>query len=319
MLRIFEERPATPGEAGVLLQDLHTFKGNCGFFGFTVTMEVAHDFEYAISDAQALGQPLEYNDLSLDLKRAYYQELNVIIESLGRGWLDEAGGIVVPRPVYDKVAKYIAKRYPAEIRMNDVLEHYRKMPLRDLFSRFPFVAQATAQKLGKRLTEMEIVGGELRVVPDRLEALVDACVHVVNNMVDHGIELPYVREAQGKPPEGRLSINIVWEASSVVLQFIDDGQGISLPEVEARAKKLGLLEPTAKPSPREALALLFAPGFSTRAEATEVSGRGIGLAAVRQEAERLGGRVEVQTKLNAGTTFEIILPLDVFANRRRMT
>jgi two-component system chemotaxis sensor kinase CheA len=317
VLRIYEERPATPGEIGVLLQDIHTFKGNCGFFGFTLTMEVAHDFEYAISDSQVLGEALDYKDLSLDLKRAYYQELNVIAETMGREWLEEAGGIVVPRLVYDKVARYISKRYPAEIRMIDVLEHYRKMPIRDLFSRFPFVAQATAEKLGKRITTMEITGGDLRVVPDRLEGLVDSCVHIVNNMVDHGIELPYVREAQGKPPEGKLSVNIVWESNSVIVQFIDDGQGISLPEVEARAKKLGLIAANAQPTSREVLAVLFAPGFSTRAEASTVSGRGIGLAAVRQEAEALGGRVEVQTKVNAGTTFEIILPLDVFANRRR--
>jgi len=319
VLRIYEERPATEAEAGVLLQEVHTFKGNCGFFGFTVTMEVAHDFEYAIADAQTLGEELDFHDISLDLKRAYYQELNIIIEALGRGWLQEAGGIVVPRMVYDKVARYIAKRYPNEIRMVDVLEHYRKMPIRDLFSRFPFVAQATAEKLGKKIGTMEVVGGELRVVPDRIASLVDSCVHIVNNMVDHGIELPYVREASGKPPEGQLTLNIAWEASGVIVQFIDDGQGISLPEVETRAKTLGLLAADAKPTQRETLALLFAPGFSTRSEASEVSGRGIGLAAVRQEAELLGGRIEVQTKLNAGTTFEIIIPLDVFANRRRKT
>lgn len=316
VLRVYEDRPATPEESQALLASLHTFKGNCGFFGFTLTQEVAHDFEYAVNDALILGDELDYSDLSLDLKRSYYQELNIIIDALGRGWLEEAGGIVIPRDIFDKLAKYIGKKYADETHLVDVLEHYRKMPLKDLFSRFPFVAQATSEKLGKRIATMEIVGGDIRIVPDRLDGLVSACVHIINNMVDHGIELPYVREAQGKSPEGHLKLNIVREAHSVLLEFSDDGQGISVPEVEARAKEKGLLAPDAQPSPREVLQLLFAPGFSTRTEATDVSGRGIGLAAVRQEAERLGGRIEVQSKVNAGTTFEIILPLGVFANRR---
>jgi len=316
VLRIYEERPATREETQALLASIHTFKGNCGFFGFTLAQEVAHDFEYAINDSLVLGDELDYHDLSLDLKRSYYQELNVIIDALGRGWLEEAGGIVIPREVFDKVAKYIGRKFSDETHLVDVLEHFRKMPLKDQFSRFPFIAQATAEKLGKRIEAMEITGGEIRVVPDRLDGLVSVCVHIVNNMVDHGIELPYIREAQGKTPEGHLKLNIVRESNSVILEFSDDGQGISLPEVESRAKEKGLLTPDAQPSPREVYQLLFAPGFSTRDEATEVSGRGIGLAAVRQEAERLGGRIEVQSKLNSGTTFEIILPIGVFANRR---
>jgi two-component system chemotaxis sensor kinase CheA len=316
VLRIYEERPATPDETRRLLEMLHTFKGNCGFFGFTATQEVAHDFEYAVNDAMVLGEELDYHDVSLDLKKSYYQELNTIIEALGKGWLEEAGGIVIPRDVFDKLARYIGRKYPGEAKLVDVMEHYRKMPLKDLFSRFPFVAQSTAEKLGKRIRAMEITGGEIRIVPDRLDRLVSACVHIVNNMVDHGIELPYVRENQGKPSEGTLRLNIVRGDASVVLEFIDDGQGISVPEVEARAVEKGLLAQGTSLPPREVLQFLFAPGFSTRTEVTEVSGRGIGLSAVREETERLGGQIEVQSKLNSGTTFEIILPLAVFANRR---
>jgi len=316
-LAVFEERQSTPEEAQALLSTIHTFKGNCGFFGFAVTQEVAHDFEYAISDAQVLGAEIDYQDLSLDLKKAYYRELNVIIDSLGRNWLQEAGGIVIPRSVYDKVAKYIARKFSNETTVVDVLEHYRKMPLKDLFSRFPFVAAATAERLGKKIAPMTVTGGELRVVPDRIDGLVSACIHVVNNMVDHGIEMPYIRESLGKAMEGRLTLNIKHEADSVVFHFRDDGQGVSLPDVEARARALGLLAPDAAPTPRALLQLLFQSGFSTRDEATEVSGRGIGLSAVRVEAERLGGTVEVQTKQNVGTVFEITLPISVFANRRR--
>ena len=236
---------------------------------------------------------------------------------LGRGWLEEAGGIVIPRKVYDKVAKYVSFKYAGETMLVDVLEHFRKMPLKDLFSRFPFVAQATAEKLGKKILPMSVSGGDLRVVPDRIDGLVSSCVHIVNNMVDHGIELPYIRESKGKPAEGRLILNITREANSVVFQFRDDGQGISFPDVETRAKAMGLIAEGETPTPRELLHMLFKPGFSTREEATEVSGRGIGLSAVRVEAERLGGTVEVQTKRDTGTIFEVTLPISVFANRRR--
>jgi len=315
-LRIYEDRPANELESRSLLARIHTFKGNCGFFGFSLTQEAAHDFEFAIQDSAALEEPLDYRDLSLDLKRNYYQELNIVVEALGRGWLDEAGGILIPRDIYDKVAKYVSQKFQTETHLIDVLEHFRKMTLRDLFSRFPYVAEATAQNLGKRIAPMEIEGGDLRIVPERLEGLVNVCVHLVNNMVDHGIEMAHVREAQGKPPEGKLKITLQRELSSVVLSFSDDGKGISIPEVIARAKEKGFLAPDAQPEPREALQLLFKPGFSTKNEATEVSGRGIGLDAVRAEAEKLGGRIEIHSKLNAGTTFEIILPLGVFANRR---
>jgi len=316
VLRVYEERQATPEEQQRLLEMLHTFKGNCGFFGFSATQEVAHDFEYAVNDSMVLGEELDYRDVSLDLKRAYYQELNVISEALGKGWLEEAGGIVIPREVFDKLARYVGQKFPAETKLVDVLEHFRKMPLKDLFSRFPFVAQSTAERLGKRVAPMVITGGDIRIVPDRLDRLVSACVHIINNMVDHGIELPYIREAQGKSPEGKLTLNIAREQSSVVLEFIDDGQGIAVQEVQAKAIEKGLLAQGTELSPREVMQFLFAPGFSTRTEVTEISGRGIGLAAVREEAERLGGRIEVQSKLNSGTTFEIILPLAVFANRR---
>jgi two-component system chemotaxis sensor kinase CheA len=316
-LRFFETRPPSATEIADLLTEIHTFKGNLGFFGFTTTQEVAHDFEYAIQDAQVLGMELDLHDLGLDLKKAYFQELNIITDALGKGWLEEAGGIVIPRSVFEKIAVYVGRKFAGEAHLVDVLEHYRKLPLKDLFSRFPFIAQSTAEKLGKRISPMTILGGELRVPPDRVESLVNSCVHLVNNMVDHGIELPYIRENQGKPPEGRLVLNLVREERSVVIQFIDDGQGISLPTIEAKARSLGLLAADATPSPREILQLLFLPGFSTKEEASTISGRGVGLAAVRQEAEKLGGRVEVQTKPGAGTTFEIILPLGVFANRRK--
>jgi two-component system chemotaxis sensor kinase CheA len=315
-LRVYEERPATAEESQALLASIHTFKGNCGFFGFTSTQDVAHDFEYAISDAQVLGEELDYHDLGLDLKRSYYQELGVITDIMGKEWLEEAGGIVIPREVYDKVAKFVGKKFSDETHLVDVLEHFRKMPLRDLFSRFPFVAQATAERLGKRIAPLQINGGEIRVVPERLETLVSVCVHIVNNMVDHGIELSYVREGLGKPPEGRITLDLIRENSSVVIRFSDDGHGVSFPEVEARAKRLGLLAADATPDHRQLLQILFEPGFSTRDEATEVSGRGIGLAAVRAEAERLGGRVEAHSKAGAGTTFEILIPIGVFANRR---
>jgi len=319
VLRTFEGKMATADEANALLPKIHTFKGNCGFFGFTATQEVAHDFEYAVSDSLVLGDELDYHDLSLDLKRSYYQELNQITEALGKDWLDEAGGIIVPREVYDKVAKYVSRKYTTEARLIDVLDHYRKMPLRDLFSRFPFVAESTAEKLGKRIAPMSVTGGELRILPDAVTDLADACVHIVNNMVDHGIEPTYEREALGKSPEGHVSIDITREGSSVVLRFTDDGRGISLADVEARARAKGLLQPDQTPTPVEVRQLLFAPGFSTRDEVSVVSGRGIGLSAVREEVEKLGGRVEVHSKINAGTTFELILPLSVFVSRRKVS
>jgi len=132
-------------------------------------------------------------------------------------------------------------------------------------------------------------------------------------MVDHGIEYPYEREAIQKTPEGKLELHITVEKSTLNLVFQDDGRGINTREIERVAKMRGLIPEGRTLQSSELYALIFDDGFSTRKEVTSTSGRGVGLAVVRAEVLRLGGTIEVHSKLGKGTTFEITIPLSIKA------
>lgn len=300
----------------VLLRHVHTFKGNAGFFGFQITQEVAHDFEFALSDSLILATEIPFKESAMDLKKSYYQDLAAITDTMGKDWLESAGGIVIPRPHYDRIAHYVRSKYRHETRLIHYLEHFRKLPLRELFARFPFIAAATAEKLGKKINPLELEGGAMRVVPERFAGLAEACVHLVNNMVDHGIEFGYEREAHGKAPAGNLGIRILSEGNVLHLRFTDDGRGIDVDEVVRIAKERQLVQPDAVLDEATALQFLFCDGFSTRSEVSEVSGRGVGLAAVREEVDKLGGTITVSTSPGKGSSFTISLPVRSMASRQ---
>jgi two-component system chemotaxis sensor kinase CheA len=315
-LATYEDNEPNRQEIESLLRHLHTFKGNSGFFSFQSTQEVAHDFEYAVSDSLVLNSEIPFADFIVDLKRSYFRELHVITDIMGKDWLNEAGGIVIPRITYNHLSKYVRTKFPDEPKLIAYLEHYRKIPLKELFSQFPYLAANTAERLGKKIETMTIKGGDLRVVPERFEALVESCVHIVNNMVDHGIEYTYEREAHQKPAAGTLAIVIDHSSESLSLLFRDDGRGVSAAEVERIAREKGLLTGDQPLPPQAILEFLFHDGFSTRSEVSQVSGRGVGLAAVKEEVVKLGGTIRVNTKVGHGTEFEILLPLKTAASRQ---
>lgn len=134
-------------------------------------------------------------------------------------------------------------------------------------------------------------------------------MHLVNNMVDHGIEYPYEREAIQKPQEGRIELVITIEKTTMVLEFHDDGRGINPREIERVAREKGLIPEDRSLQNSELFDLLFLDGFTTRKEASTVSGRGVGLAAIQAEVAKLGGTIEVRSRLGKGSSFEITVPL----------
>lgn len=309
LLDVFGGKEPTAAEASELLRALHTFKGDCGFFRFSETQETAHESETLLSDSRTLGTSVSYKEIAVQLRRAYYRELKAVTDTMGEKWLDEAGSVVIPLDAFRKIHDYVRKTLPSETKLAQYLDFYRKIPLAELFSRLPFVAAATAEKLGKKVEPMKISGGGQRVVPDRFEALAEACIHIVNNMVDHGIEYPYEREAVQKLPAGKIELDIDAGKSEIAISFSDDGRGINPREIEKIARERGLLEEGKSLSPSALLNLVFEEGFSTKGGASTVSGRGIGLAAVKAEVVKLGGTIEAKSKIGKGTTFDIVIPL----------
>lgn len=291
-----------------LAAQVHTFKGNASFLGFSRTAMVAHDFEDQLAALPILEHDLDLSSEVFVIKRQYYEEYNVISDTLGEQWINDLATISIPIGMVRKVEQYARQKHASDPRLISALERLRSVRFVDLFSRYPQLIEDVARRRARRIGPVEIYGGEFRVLPDRYEPLVNALTHIARNMVDHGIESPAEREMKGKLVEGQIRLDIARDNGEITITFSDDGRGISFPAVEERARAKGLISSDATPSRQELLALLFSSGFSTAEEITAVSGRGVGLNAVQQEVRRLGGRIAVETRPGRGTTFRIVIP-----------
>jgi two-component system chemotaxis sensor kinase CheA len=186
----------------------------------------------------------------------------------------------------------------------------RMIPVDAVFMRFPRLVRDLSGKLGKDV-ELELVGKETELDRTVVEALGDPLVHLIRNALDHGLEPPADREAAGKPAAGTLEISARHAGGNVVIEVRDDGRGIDPVKVGTRAVERGLIaaEAAATLDVKGAAELLFQPGFSTAEVASDISGRGVGMDAVRTMIRELGGEVTLTSEPGQGTTAQIRLPL----------
>ncbi|MGE3166597.1 MAG: chemotaxis protein CheW [Planctomycetota bacterium] len=186
----------------------------------------------------------------------------------------------------------------------------RMQPIHTVWSRFPRVVRDLSRACGKKVrVEMEGEGTELDKTI--IEAIKDPLTHVIRNSVDHGIEPPEVRRQKGKPEEGCLLLRAFHEGGQVNIEIIDDGAGINIERVKEKALQRSVItaEQHARMSDREAVNLIFRPGFSTAEKVTNVSGRGVGMDVVRTNIEKIGGTVDVQSVFGQGMTLRVKIPL----------
>jgi two-component system, chemotaxis family, sensor kinase CheA len=186
----------------------------------------------------------------------------------------------------------------------------RMQPIGNVWSRFPRVVRDLSLSCGKEV-EVAMEGRDTELDKTIIEAIKDPLTHLVRNAVDHGVEHPDVREAAGKPRAGTLLLRAFHEGGHVNIEISDDGAGIDAERLRAKALERGVITPdeAARMGEREALQLVFAAGFSTAAEVTNVSGRGVGMDVVRTNIERIGGTVDIATEAGVGTTFRVKIPL----------
>ncbi|MCP5262870.1 MAG: Hpt domain-containing protein [Rhodoferax sp.] len=170
------------------------------------------------------------------------------------------------------------------------------------------VVRQTAKGVGKQV-KLDIVGGSMELDRSVLDRMVPAFEHMLRNAIDHGIESPQRREAAGKPATGTITIALQQEGNDVSVTFSDDGGGLDLTRIRAKAVAKGLIAAYQELGEDETANLVFAPGFSTAENVTELSGRGIGLDVVRAEVDALGGRIETTSELGRGTQFKLVVPL----------
>lgn len=194
--------------------------------------------------------------------------------------------------------------------LQETIMRTRLQPVGTVFGRFPRVVRDLSNTLAKQC-QLTIAGQEVELDKSILEAIGDPLTHLIRNSIDHGIESPAVRSQQGKPAVGTVALRAFHQAGKVGIQIVDDGRGIDAERLKEKAISKGILsaEQARGMSTREALQLIFRPGFSTAEQVTEVSGRGVGMDVVKTNIERLGGTVAIDTELGRGTTIHVTLPL----------
>ncbi|MDT8309864.1 MAG: chemotaxis protein CheA [Methylophaga sp.] len=186
----------------------------------------------------------------------------------------------------------------------------RMQPIKKVFGRFPRVVRDLARSLKKDIN-LELRGEETDLDKNLVEALADPLVHLVRNAVDHGVEMPDVREAAGKPRTGNIVLAAAQEGDHILLTIADDGAGMNPEVLRSKAVEKGMMdeEAASRLTESECFALIFAPGFSMKQEISDISGRGVGMDVVKTSIAKLNGVIDIQSELGKGTTLLIKVPL----------
>ncbi|MDA4645159.1 chemotaxis protein CheA [Enterobacter hormaechei] len=183
----------------------------------------------------------------------------------------------------------------------------RMMPMEYVFSRFPRLVRDLASKLNKQI-ELTLMGSSTELDKSLIERIIDPLTHLVRNSLDHGIELPENRVAAGKSPVGNLVLSAEHQGGNICIEVTDDGAGLNRERILAKAISQGMAV-NENMTDEEVGMLIFAPGFSTAEQVTDVSGRSVGMDVVKRNIQEMGGHVEIQSKQGTGTTIRILLPL----------
>ncbi|TCJ93348.1 UNVERIFIED_ORG: two-component system chemotaxis sensor kinase CheA [Anoxybacillus amylolyticus] len=194
--------------------------------------------------------------------------------------------------------------------LQTIILNMRMVPVETVFNRFPRMVRQLARELGKKV-RLDIIGADTELDRTVIDEIGDPLVHLIRNALDHGIEAPDVRAARGKPEEGTVQLRAYHSGNHVFIEIEDDGAGISREKVLQKAKSRGIVSPQAAEhlNDQQIYELIFAPGFSTAEQVSDISGRGVGLDVVKSTIESLGGTVSVDSQPGKGSLFSIQLPL----------
>ncbi|WP_341501678.1 chemotaxis protein CheA [Gallaecimonas sp. GXIMD4217] len=210
----------------------------------------------------------------------------------------------------DELSKAVANLDVVTADLQGAVMQTRMQPIKKVFGRFPRVVRDLARSLKKDIN-LELEGEETDLDKNLVEALADPLVHLVRNAVDHGVEMPDEREAAGKPRTGTIKLSASQEGDHILLSIADDGAGMDPDRLKGIAIKRGVLDEdtAARLSDSEAYNLIFAPGFSTKEQISDISGRGVGMDVVKTKITQLNGTIHIDSMKGQGTTLQIKVPL----------
>ena len=192
--------------------------------------------------------------------------------------------------------------------IQDLSMSMRMVPVGPTFQKLNRIVRDTSKLLNKKV-DLRLIGEDTEIDKTVVESLGDPLVHIIRNAIDHGVELPEERAASGKSEEGVVEVMAFHEGNFLVIQITDDGKGINGERLVQKAKQKGIIPQHAQLSEQQAIELIFHPGFSSKDEVSEVSGRGVGMDVVKTNIEALGGEVKVRSKVGQGSCFRLMLPL----------
>ncbi|MEM9312251.1 MAG: chemotaxis protein CheA [Pseudomonadota bacterium] len=247
--------------------------------------------------------PQTSQSVRIDLKK-----LDKLIDGVGELVIAQA---MLTQRLENESFAHIEELAMLDTLVRDIQEHamaFRAQPISSVFGRVPRLLRELAGNTGKHV-KLDVSGETTELDKTVIERLSEPMTHLIRNAVDHGIETPAERTEAGKDAEGTLTLAAEQKAGRIVIQISDDGRGINREKVLAKAIKNGLVDADAELSDDEVNQLVFAPGFSTAAQVSNISGRGVGMDVVKQNVKELGGRITIDSKPGEGTTFTLALPL----------
>lgn len=271
---------------------IHTLKGNCGLFGLTTVAEACHALESQM--AEQGGQLTDANRASL--QGLWRETQESLAPFLGR----QAKNVVeITRTDVDVALRAIIDKRPHD-EVEELVRRWIREPTRVRLERAAEQLRGLAMRLGKGTVDVRIDDHGVAVEPERWGPFWAAFAHALRNAVDHGLETPEERLAAGKSPVGTITLDTHEDGDDFVVRIIDDGRGIDWDRVREKARRTGLRADT----PEERVEALFAEGMSTAEAVSDISGRGVGMSALREATVALGGSVLVTSTRGQGTTLE---------------
>ena len=291
-----------------VLRNVHSIKGGMAVFHIGHLKKLAHQLEEQIS-----LKKWDECCASLETMSQEFEDfLKIHRDLIGQFDSDGQAPMVRTRGEVLNFGREMAKTIPAT---DEIFSRYGELffeePVNSCFHRFIQVTEKLAQECGKQV-KLSISPSSIRIHFEPYRSLIHSLLHLFSNAIDHGIESPDEREAMGKPSVGQIKLDFETFGEQKHLRFTisDDGRGIPIEEIKLRALEKGLftVEELQKMSKHQLMQLIFKSGFSSRAEVSQLSGRGVGLDAVKNEVEKLGGSLEVGSEENGGSFFTIEVP-----------
>jgi two-component system chemotaxis sensor kinase CheA len=323
--------PSTVELVDKMFRGMHILKGNAMAFGLVRVAAKSHWVEDAFAELRASHSAISAElvgetERKVHELRAYLGRVQTMASKVLHQKSTDRGEVRATRrhtrvdvelEKLDEICAWVREHLGASGAVAELTERIRGLalvPLGRVYRRFPKLVNDLADKLDKNVNEAITEGGEVALASPVFNEVANALVHLIRNAVDHGIESPPERVIAGKPSFGTVSVKSYYNGSSVHIEVRDDGRGMDPEAILAAAVARGLV-PEGEVGAQSALELVFRPGFSTAQSITDISGRGVGLDAVKDMIEKVGGTVSLSTKRGEGSVFSIVLPRAVADGR----